>query len=32
MMPMWSVESLDIRELVKHHAVLGMDEELEAYY
>ena len=29
-MPMWSVECWDIQELAKHHAVLGMDEELEA--
>ena len=28
-MPMRSVESWDIQELVKHHAVLGMDKELE---
>ena len=28
-MPMWSVECWDIQELVKHHAVLGMDQELE---
>ena len=31
-MPMWSVECWDIQELVKHHAVLGMDEELEGLY
>ena len=29
MMPMWSVECWDLQELVKHHAVLGMDKEVE---